>query len=614
MQRIRTLLLAPFFISPLLYASDAPALRSISKKDQKQAQTVFLRGAREYRDGHFEAAESTFLQAIQLDPQKREYVIALTVAQEHRIAVLIQQASDERSRNHPEKADALIAQAREIDPRNPLVQQHIATADTIQPVSVEVPAPAIAVQPLPGRHTFHFRSQTRGLVQQVLANYGVKVVFDPDVKSVDARIDVDQIDYDTATDLLGKIADVLIVPLDEHSVLVAADTQPNRERLERLEEQTIYLPGLSNDELNDLGNAIRNVFEVRQATVQPLRGTILLRAPHDTLQAIDKTLADLVEGNSEVVLRLQLYNVNSSLTRSTGMTLPQGVSLNSAVGLAQQIVRDNQSVIQQLIASGALPANATPLQIAVALLASGLVQNSLWTNRIALIGGGLSTGLLSATNYPVLQLGLQVTNSKSLDDLQLRGTDRQIIGFRSGTHYPIIQSTYSTGVSSTVGSQLSGVTINGQNLSSLLASYLGTSQASTVIPQVQFEDLGLTVKATPRVGRNGEVSLHLEMKIEALAGGSINDLPILTSRFLTSDVTVPAGDTAMVVSDLSEEESSAIDGSPGLSQLPVLNNLTSKTKNKNSTSLVLLLTPQLVRRGHLKLAGPYIPVKIRSSE
>lgn len=616
MQSFRPLLIAPLLMALLAYAGDSPAApRVVTKNEQRQANAVFLRGAKLYRDGEFEQAENAFLDAIKLDPQKREYVIALTVAQEHRIALLVQKAATARGHNHAAEAEALIAQARAIDPRNPLVQQHTEDAAMpATPVSTEVPAPAVVVQPLAGRHSFHFRATTRSIVEQVLSNYGVRTTFDPDVKSKNANIDVDNIDYETAVGLVSQLADVLIVPLDEHSVLVAEDTQANHEKLERLEEETVFLPALSPEELNDLANMVRNVFEVRQATAQPLRGTLLLRAPHDTLQAIDRTLGDMVDGGSEVMIRLQMFSVNSVMTRTSGIKLPQGVTLSSAVALAQQIVRDNQSIIQQLISSGVLPADASPVQIAFALLASGLVQNSLWTNRIGLIGGGLTTGLLSATNSPVLNLGFQNSDARELDDIQLRGADRQIINFRLGTRYPIIQSTYSTGVSSTVGAAASGVTVNGQSLSSLLASYLGTSQSSTTIPQVQFEDLGLSVKATPRVGRNSEVTLHLEMKIESLAGGAINDLPILNNRSLTSDVTVPAGETAVIVSDLDKQESSAIDGTPGLSQIPVLNNLTSKSRGKRDDSLVILLTPQLVRRGHLKLAGPYIPVKVRSAE
>ena len=42
---------------------------------------------------------------------------------------------------------------------------------------------------------------------------------------------------------------------------------------------------------------------------------------------------------------------------------------------------------------------------------------------------------------------------------------------------------------------------------------------------VQYEDLGLTLKATPRVLRNGDVALSIDMKLDALSGTSSTAIP-----------------------------------------------------------------------------------------
>ena len=84
------------------------------------------------------------------------------------------------------------------------------------------------------------------------------------------------------------------------------------------------------------------------------------------------------------------------------------------------------------------------------------------------------------------------------------------------------------------------------SLSSLLASY---ASSMPNIPQVEYQDLGLTLKATPRVLRNDEVALTIDLKIDALAGTSINGNPVLNNRAYSGVVTLKQGEAAVVVSE-----------------------------------------------------------------
>ena len=83
------------------------------------------------------------------------------------------------------------------------------------------------------------------------------------------------------------------------------------------------------------------------------------------------------------------------------------------------------------------------------------------------------------------------------------------------------------------------------------------------VPQVQYQDLGLTLKATPNVMRNGDVALTIDMKIDALAGTSINGNPILNNRAYSGVVTLKQGEAVVVVSELDKQESRAISGVAG---------------------------------------------------
>ena len=114
------------------------------------------------------------------------------------------------------------------------------------------------------------------------------------------------------------------------------------------------------------------------------------------------------------------------------------------------------------------------------------------------------------------------------------------------------------------------------------------------IPIVQYQDLGLTLKATPKVLRNGTVALTLDLKLDSLAGGSINGVPILNTQSLSGVTTLKEGEAAVVAAELSKSQSQAISGTPGLSEIPGLNNVTDKNIQSNYATLVIVITPHVV--------------------
>jgi general secretion pathway protein D len=126
------------------------------------------------------------------------------------------------------------------------------------------------------------------------------------------------------------------------------------------------------------------------------------------------------------------------------------------------------------------------------------------------------------------------------------------------------------------------------------------------IPQVQYEDLGLTLKATPHIQQNKDVALKLDLKIESLTGQTLNSNPILNSQQYTATVTLLQGESALVVSDLTRQQSAAVSGIPGLSELPGFQSTTNKDSNLDVSKLVILITPHIVRLSHTHPASQLV--------
>jgi type II secretory pathway component GspD/PulD (secretin) len=614
------------------------------KRHVREAEAAYMAGAKKLERDDLNAAEKEFQRALKLDPENQNYAIAISVTRQHRLTELVQQSSKARQAGDQGKAETLLAEARAIDPQDPLVVEHdgpfpasnasasrAATAagqapgnqsgdaaiadrnlmltgsEADEPWKEPTPniAGAIHLTPTTEVKDFHLHGSSPEVLRDVTAAYGIRAIVDNTVEPKDLHFDLEQVNYQQAMAILMTMAHAFAVPIDETSVLFARDSSDNRQRLERQLEETIPLPGLTTEQLNDLVNVMRNVFDVKQVTIQTGSGTIVVRAPEDVLQPMNRTLRDLIDANGEVMVEVKLYEVSTTRMTNAGANIPNQAGIYNVDAAAASLVSANQSLVQQAIAQGLISATASNLEIAGALIASGLVKSTLLSTTIGVFGKGVTQTGITETGSIGFNLGQNSTDTRALDDVQLRVGDRQPATFRLGTRYPIVSSTYTTGLS-TAGSALGNAAIGGVSIASLLQQYAGGSSAT--IPQVTYEDLGVTLKATPRIQRTGRIDMLLDLKIEALAGGSANGNPVLENRQFSSDLTVADGESVLMASSVSRNETAAMSGIPGLSELPGFQMPIEDNTERDTSQLVVVVTPHLVRRRSQSLTGPRVLV------
>ena len=571
---------------------------------ERRASRLFLSGAKLYGQGKFEDSLHDYQQAASLDPANENYRMAVEVARAHAATALIQAAAKARMQGDAQAARANLEHAFRLDPRNPQLAQHLGELGEVAPpdeVSAERERAASGLgeierlAPAAGTHSFHLHTNQRQVIENVFKGYGIQVTLDESVRGQSIRFDIDDADFTEASHALSMATKSFYEAIDAHRVVVALDTRENRTQFTRNGVETVYLSGLTSTEMTDIGNLARNIFDVSQSAVDPTAGTLTLRAPESQLAAFNATFRDLLDGRSQVLIDIKIIQLAHNRTLNTGVTPPQQVTAFNVYSQEQAILNANQALVQQIIASG-LAAPGDTLAILGILLASGQVSSSLLQSGIILFGGGITLSGLSPQPFTV-NLNLNSSDSRELDQFQMRLGDGEDGTMKSGTRYPIETSSFSSlGTSSINIPGLSSPGTSG-SLGSLLGG-LGAS-ATPNIPMVQYEDLGLTLKATPSIMRSGDVALKIDMKISALAGTSINGVPVLANRAWSGVVTVPQDQGVVVATEVDKNESRAISGTPGLSEIPGLNNLTNKNNQENSSSLLIVLTPHVVRSPRL---------------
>jgi type II secretory pathway component GspD/PulD (secretin) len=580
-------------------AQDKAPERKVTGNDRRRATKLYLRATKLFEKQQYDEALRDYQEASELDPGNVNYGAATEVVRSHEVTELIQTAAKARMRGDKTAEQAALQKAAGLDPRNIEVAEHLDEMATdvarAQPKpadgqGVDSLAPAPVLEPIAGTHSFHLKADRRTAIQTVYRSFGIEASIDQTVTGPPVRFDMDDATFAQATQAVNMVTDSFAVALDAHRALVAKDTRENRQQYMRQEFETVYLGGLTTAEMTDIGTLAKNVFQLQQVAVQQSSGTLTVRATTDKLNAFNGTLRELLDGRSQVLLNIRLIQLAHNGQRNTGVQPPQQITAFNVYAEEQSILNQNQALVQQIISSG-LASPGDTLAILGILLASGQVSSSLFQNGIALFGGGLT---LSGVSPPPVTFNLNLNSSESreLDDVQMHLGDGEEGTIKSGSRYPIETSQFSN--LGTSGISIPGLTTAGTSgsLSSLL-SQLNTG--AQTIPQVEYQDLGLAFKATPRVIRNGDVALTMDLKITALGGSSLNGIPILNNRSYSGVVTLKDGSGVVIVSEVDKEESRALSGLPGLTEIPGLNTVTDTDVQRNYASLLIIVTPHVIR-------------------
>ncbi len=565
-------------------AAGAPVCKGAAK-DLKAARQAFSRGLKLQHAKNLEDAFAQFEEAYRLIPQNVEYLTAREMVRQELVAHHLERGNDSLQDGKPAEALAEFRLALNLDPQNEFAQQRL--RDAVGPIPVRTSgtpqlvasADGVAAKPKEEHHDFHYRGDSRGLITAIANSYGLTVIFDDSFPSRRVHFDVEEVDFGTAMQAAAAVTKSFSVPLDEKVLFATLDTPENHRLYDRMGLRSFSIPGGSTpQELNDLLNALRSLFELRFVSLNAASSTITIRGPQGTLEAATQFLDTLDSTRPEVMLDVKVYEIDHTFARNIGVHIPNDFRLfNIPLGALAALGGQNiQDLINQLIASGGInQAGNESIQALLAQLQSQ--QNSIFSQPLATFGGGITLMGLSLDQLRA-SLSLNESSVRTLQHMTLRAAHEREATFKLGSRYPIINASFAPIFNSAAISQV-----------------IGNQSFTAPFPSFSYEDLGLTIKVKPSVHGTSDVSMQLEMQLRTLGGASLNGVPVISNREYKAGIALKEGEPAVVAGMLTQAEQKSLSGLPGFSRVPLLKTLAAESsKQEEDDELLIVITPYVV--------------------
>jgi pilus assembly protein CpaC len=292
---------------------------------------------------------------------------------------------------------------------------------------------------------------------------------------------------------------------------------------------------------------------------------------------------------------IQIEGVGDSVLLTGSVSSP--VEAQQAGEIAARLVGGSEKVVNSIVVRGR---DQVMLKVTVAEVRRDVVKqmgidlsaqlnvgnttvnfnntNPFTANNAALVPGnglGIATGSMPSVQA-VLRAMEKAGVVKTLAEPNLTAISGESATFISGGEFPI-----PTGVTC----QTTGGTL--QNC----------------IQTVAFKKFGISLNFTPVVLNEGRISLRVMTEVSevstenSLTGGQNGTtIPSIKTRRAETTLEIPSGGSMAMAGLIQEQTKQAINGLPGLDQLPVLGQLfRSQDFINNQTELMVLVTPYVVR-------------------
>jgi len=544
---------------------------------------TFGKGEEAARSGDWDAAVEYYRKAVQADPKRADYTIALQRAMIAASQRHLDQARIFEVRGQLDEALREYRRASEFDPPNRQVAGKVTEIERKIRDQAEAAAPKSNINQLrenarqttppplfnlttvlPGiRFT---NASLRDILSSIGMSAGINVTFDNTFQ--DRQYSV-QMDNSTLEEALSQItaSNQLFYKVQSPRIIIVVPD--NVQKRAQYEEQVIRTFFVSHADATELAQTLNTVIRVGGGQVAPsispnkTANTIVVRATTAVMAIIERLIDVNDNPRAEVLVDVQILEVNKQRTKQFGLDL--GDYTISTVFSPEADPRGGT-----VTGGGTSTGNGQTAGTGTVLGTRPFNVNS--------VSRGINTAdFYAAVPSAAVRFLESDTETRLLAKTQLRGAEGQKMTLNLGEEVPVPSTTFTP------------VAQGGA--------------AFNPLTSFSYRNVGVNVELTPRVTYEGDISVELLVENGSLGKGlnvAGQQLPSFNTRKVVTKLRLRDGESNLLAGLLQEDERRSLRGFPTLLRLPVIKQLLSSNDNTiGQTDIVMLMTPRIVRTHEL---------------
>src|SRR5271170_5982264 len=316
------------------------------KQDVKKAKEAYKQGLKLEQNGDWQAAYDAYSDAVDWDPSVRDYLVRQAVAKGQLVQIKVDLAEHEAVAGHFSSALRALRDASLLDPTNRTIRERLTELEALDPsharqiIAEPVLVAAVQLDHRPGTQSFQLRGQTESAYQEIAQRFGVEVAFDVDVRQVPVHLDLQDMDFATATRVLASATNTFWRPLTKRLFFVVPDTTQKRKDYEVSIVRTVLLASTeTNDQMTELSRLVREIAGITRTDLDTKSRMLTMRASPQAMAVATGIIEDLERPPDELILEIEVMEVDRNHNVDFGITGPQTATIFSIPTNAAQLVQ-----------------------------------------------------------------------------------------------------------------------------------------------------------------------------------------------------------------------------------------------------------------------------------
>ena len=301
--------------------SKEPAQRD--RPDLKRARRAAEHGEKAEAAGRLEEALAAYQEAARYAPQDMTYATRAAALRSNLVRSHADAAERDALASRFDQARDDLGAALAIDPTNTIVLERLREIKSMSDETGPKVAPAIPglpqLKPQAGKRNLDLRGDTKTVYEQMATIFGLRVTFDPDLVVRNVRLNIGDVDFQSAAKVLAAETGTFWRPVNATLLFVAADTPEKRREYDLQAEQTFPLSSaISSEDATEVLRIVRDITASPHMDLDTHTHSITMRDTPERLALTGALIQQIERARGELMLEIELLEVDKNTARKLG--------------------------------------------------------------------------------------------------------------------------------------------------------------------------------------------------------------------------------------------------------------------------------------------------------